>query len=43
MKRKHAEWDIKEVFDEYRIPNVDITKNVMEKIYGDAKETGGFL
>lgn len=44
MKRKHAEWDIKEVFDEHRIPNVDITRNVMEKIYGDAKEKrGGFV
>jgi hypothetical protein len=43
MKRKHAEWDIKEVFDEYRIPNVDITRNVMEKIYRDTKERGGFF
>jgi hypothetical protein len=43
MKRKHAQWDIKEVFDENRIPKVDITRNVMEKIKLDLQQREGFL
>lgn len=43
MQRKHAEWNIKDVFDENRIPKVDITRNVMEKIRMDSKQKGGFF
>ncbi|WP_126425189.1 hypothetical protein [Brevibacillus marinus] len=43
MKRKHAQWDIKTVFAENRIPKVDIARNVMEKIQSDVKQREAFF
>lgn len=42
MQQKNADWNIKTVFEEDRIPQVDLVQNVMEKIRLDSSPKGGF-
>ncbi|MFM1655417.1 hypothetical protein ACI7RC_25465 [Brevibacillus sp. B_LB10_24] len=43
MQWKHTDWNIKEVFEENRIPKVDVVRNVMEKIHFESNKKVGFF